>query len=64
MRCCNVVAILSMESVLTACSNCAVLEQCWFCVVCWSLIVMLRHGTSVDSGVTEFMDQRVTMGYK
>ena len=24
-------------SVLTACRNCAVLEQCWVCVVCWSL---------------------------
>ena len=29
-------------SVLTACRNCAVLEHCWVCVVCWSLIVMLH----------------------
>ena len=24
-------------SVLTVCRNCAVHEQCWVCVVCWSL---------------------------
>ena len=40
---CNVVATLSMaESVLPVRGNCRVHEQCWICMVCWSLSYIVK----------------------